>query len=139
MAEINPDDFLCSADTSEISNKARGEKSWSQYRMDLLTDLSGNLFIKTARDEKPNITIIIKYPQWYDRFHKFGYDVVREPKLYDKVWVGTETRGPATQRMGFVQQYEGFVNLRWLNSCSEGKVHGAWFDHIDCDEYDFIN
>ena len=137
--EMIIDDFLCSADTSEISNKARGEKSWSQYRMDLLTDLSENLFIKTARDENPDITIIIKYPQWYDRFHLFGYDVVREPKLYDKVWVGTETRGPATQRMGFVQQYEGFVNFRWLNSCSQGKVCGAWFDHIDCDEYDFIN
>jgi len=53
--------------------------------------------------------------------------------------VGTETRGPITQRMGFVQPYEGFVNYRWLNSCSNGKVAGAWFDHIDCNEYDFIN
>ena len=137
--EMIIDDFLCSADTSELSNRARGEKSWSQYRMDLLTDLSENLFIKTARDEKSDVTIIIKYPQWYDRFHKFGYDVVREPKLYDKVWVGTETRGPITQRMGFVQPYEGFVNFRWLNSCSNGKVAGAWFDHIDCNEFDFIN
>ena len=137
--EMIIDDFLCSADTSDLSKKAKRGRSWSQYRMDLMTDLSENLFIKTARQEKSDITIIIKYPQWYDRFHMFGYDVVREPKLYDKVWVGTETRGPATQRMGFVQQYEGFVNLRWLNSCSEGKVAGAWFDHIDCDEYDFIN
>jgi len=137
--EVIIDDFLCSADTSELSNKARGKKSWAQYRMDLLTDLSENLFIKTARDENPDVTIIIKYPQWYDRFHMFGYDVVREPKLYDKVWVGTETRGPITQRMGFVQPYEGFVNFRWLNSCSNGKVAGAWFDHIDCNEYDFIN
>jgi len=137
--EMIIDDFLCSADTSEMSNEARGEKSWAQYRMDLLTDLSENLFIKTAREENSDVTIIIKYPQWYDRFHMFGYDVVREPKLYDKVWVGTETRGPITQRMGFVQQYEGFVNFRWLNSCSNGKVAGAWFDHIDCNEYDFIN
>jgi len=137
--EMIIDDFLCSADTSALSRQVKGTKSWSQYRMDLMTDLSKNLFIKAARAENPDISIIIKYPQWYDRFHKFGYDVDREPKLYDKVWVGTETRGAATPRMGFVQQYEGLVNFRWLNACSSGKVAGAWFDHIDCDEFDFIN
>jgi len=132
------DDFLCTEDTSEISIKARGDKSWSQYRRDLLTEMSQKIFINPARAENPRINIIIKYPQWYDRFHLFGYDVVREPALFDQVWVGTETRGLATRRMGFVPQYEGFVNFRWLSSLAPDKIGGAWFDHIDCDANDFI-
>lgn len=137
--EIIVDDFLCTDDTSDISIKARGDQSWSQYRRDLLTDLSQKIFIKPAREENPQMHIIIKYPQWYDRFHLFGYDVVREPALFDQIWVGTETRGPATRRMGFVPQYEGFVNFRWLSSLAPEKMGGAWFDHIDCEAHDFID
>lgn len=132
------DDFLCTADTSAESKAAKGDKSWSQYRMDLLSGLSESLFIKPAKEVNPGITMIIKYPQWYDRFHLFGYDVVREPKLFDKVWVGTESRGQYTQRYGFVQPYEGFVNYRWLAAISGEKIGGAWFDHGDCDADDFI-
>jgi len=89
--------------------------------------------------ENPKISVILKYPQWYDRFHIYGYDVVREPKMFDKIWIGTETRGPETQYMGFVKQYEGFVNFKWLSSIAPAKTGGAWFDHIDCDEFDFID
>ena len=132
------DDFLCTADTSAESKEAKGDRSWSQYRMDLLTDISERILIGAAKRVNSDITMIIKYPQWYDRFHLFGYDVVREPAMYDKVWVGTETRGQYTQRYGFVQPYEGFVNFRWLSTLSKGKIAGAWFDHGDCDENDFI-
>jgi len=132
------DDFLCTGDTSAESKAAKGERSWSQYRRDLLSGLSSTLFIETAKKVNPDISMIIKYPQWYDRFHLFGYDVVREPALFDKVWVGTETRGQYTQRYGFVQPYEGFVNFRWLGSLSQGKISGGWFDHGDCDADDFI-
>jgi len=137
--EMIVDDFLCTADTSAMSVAARGDRTWSQYRRGLLTGLSQDLIVRSAREENPGITIIIKYPQWYDRFHMFGYDVVRQPEIFDKVWVGTETRGPATRRMGYVQPYEGFVNFRWLRSLAPDKVAGAWFDHIDCDANDFIN
>lgn len=132
------DDFLCTGDTSAESMTAKGDRSWSQYRRDLLSGLSSTLFIDPAKIVNPKITMIIKYPQWYDRFHLFGYDVVREPAVFDKVWVGTETRGQYTQRYGFVQPYEGFVNYRWLASLSQGKISGGWFDHGDCDADDFI-
>ncbi|NOY58572.1 MAG: hypothetical protein GXO75_06525 [Calditrichaeota bacterium] len=132
------DDFFCTADTSAESRAAKGSRSWSQYRRDLLVGLAEKIIIKPAREVNPNITIIIKYPQWYDRFHLFGYDVAREPKLFDKVWVGTETRGQYTQRYGFVQPYEGFVNYRWLSSIAGNKIGGAWFDHGDCNAKDFI-
>ena len=132
------DDFLCTGDTSLESKAARGDRSWSVYRRELLTDLASSIFIEPARSVNPDIHLIIKYPQWYDRFHRFGYDVESGPKLFDEVWVGTETRGQYTQRYGFVQPYEGFVNYRWIASLSGDKIGGAWFDHGDCDHLDFI-
>ncbi len=132
------DDFFCTGDTSLESKAAKGSQSWSQYRRDLLTGLASDLFIKQARAVNPGMQIIIKYPQWYDRFHLFGYDVPRESALFDGVWVGTETRGANTQRYGFVQPYEGFVNYRWIKNVAP-KTTTAWFDHGDCDALDFID
>ncbi len=136
--EFVVDDFLCTSDTSLISKAAKGNRSWSQYRMDLLTQLSTEIFIEPAKEVNPDITMIIKYPQWYDRFHLFGYDVERIPALFDKVWVGTETRGQFTQRFGFVQPYDGFISYRWMSDMAGAKMGGAWFDHGDCDKNDFI-
>ena len=132
------DDFLCTGDTSLESKAAKGQRSWSEYRRQLLTELATSVFIDPAKSVNPDIHMIIKYPQWYDRFHMFGYDVESGPKLFDEVWVGTETRGQYTQRFGFVQPYEGFVNYRWIASLSGDKIGGAWFDHGDCDRLDFI-
>lgn len=81
----------------------------------------------------------MKFPQWYDRFHEFGYDVPAESAMFDRIWVGTETRGPDTVRFGFTQPYQGFVNLRWISSIAGAKTAGAWFDHGDCDANDFVD
>lgn len=132
------DDFLCTADTSLESKATKGDRSWSQYRRDMLTELSQELFINPAKSVNPDIQMIIKYPQWYDRFHLFGYDVENENKLFDKVYVGTESRGQYTQRFGFVQPYESFISYKWMNSMAGEKMSGAWFDHGDCDANDFI-
>lgn len=132
------DDFLCTADTSMESKTAKGNRTWSEYRRKLLTELSESVFIKPAKAANPKIKMIIKYPQWYDRFHLFGYDVATEPALYDSVWVGTESRGQYTQRYGFVQPYLGFINYRWMATLSGNKIGGAWFDHGDCSDEDFI-
>lgn len=136
--EFIVDDFLCTGDLSAESDAARGDRSWSEYRRDLLTELSQSVFIDPAREVNPAIRMIIKYPQWYDRFHLFGYDVARKSPLFDQVWVGTETRGANTQRFGYVQPYEGFVNYRWLGSVAGPRLGGAWFDHGDCDAHDFV-
>ena len=133
------DDFLCTGDTSEISNQARGGRTWSQYRLDLMVQVARDVFLKPAREVNPSIHMIIKFPQWYDLFHVYGYDVAREPEMFDGVRVGAETRGANTQRYGYVQPYEGFINYRWIAAQSAGKIGGAWFDHGDCNEFDFID
>jgi len=105
----------------------------------LLTDLARSVIINPAKEKNPGIKVIIKYPQWYDRFHLFGYDVANESKLFDGIWVGTESRGQYTQRFGFVQPYEGFINFRWLSTVAVNKTGGAWFDHEDCTDQDFLD
>ncbi len=133
------DDFLCTGDVSAESRSAKGNRSWGEYRRALLTQLARSAFVEPARQVNPDITMIVKLPQWYDRFHFFGYDAETLPRLFDRVWVGTETRGRNTQRFGFVQPYEGFVNYRWLAGIAGAKIGGAWFDHGDCAEQDFLD
>ena len=48
----------------------------------------------------PKVQVIIKYPQWYDRFHERGYEVMRETADFDRIWVGTETRDYARPALG---------------------------------------
>jgi len=90
------DDFLCTGDISDESKAAKGNRSWGEYRRTLLTELAQSVFIGPAKQVNPDITMIVKYPQWYDRFHLFGYDTKTLPELFDKVWAGTETRGRNT-------------------------------------------
>jgi hypothetical protein len=137
--ELIVDDFYCTADMSEASTAARGGRTWSEYRRDLMVSLVPSLMLEPARKANPQIRLIIKFPQWYDRFHLFGYDPARLAPMFDQVWVGTEVRNPLTRRMGYVQPTQGYVNFRWLSSVTGGKTVGAWFDHIECTPENFID
>lgn len=133
------DDFFCTADTSPESARARGSRSWAAYRRDLLVSSVGPLIVRPARAARPTVRLILKFPQWYDRFHLFGYDPPRMMTSFDRIWVGTEVRDPRTRRMGFVQPTEGYMNFRWLASIGGEKVVGAWFDHIECSAQNFVD
>jgi len=133
------DDFLCTGDVSEESRLAKGDRSWGEYRPALLTQVTQSVFVGPAKQTNSGISLIVKHPQWYDRYHLFGYDTQTLPRIFDRVWVGTETRGRNTQRFGFVQPYEGFVNYRWLAGIAGDRIGGAWFDHGDCAEHDFLD
>ncbi len=133
------DDFLCTGDVSAESVEAKGDRSWSPYRCELMVSVARDVFIAPAKEANPDITMIIKFPQWYDLFHEYGYAVASHAARFDRVWVGTETRGARTQRYGFVQPYEAFVNYRWIASVAPDTTEAAWFDHGDCDALDFVD
>ncbi len=137
--ELVVDDFYCTMDTSPESVKARGQKEWGEYRRDLLTGLIQPMMVQPARQVKPGVMLVIKFPQWYDGFHMYGYDPARMPASFNKVWVGTEVRNPKTQRMGFVQPTMGYMNYRWLTDVIGDKVEAAWFDHIECTGQNFVD
>lgn len=133
------DDFFCTGDTSEVSIAARGDQTWANYRRDLMVSLINPLIRRPARKADEDVELILKFPQWYDRFHLFGYDPPRMIPYFDQIWVGTEVRNPHTRRMGYVQPTEGFMNFRWLASIGGKKVQGAWFDHIECSADQFVD
>ena len=137
--ELVVDDFFCTGDTSPEAEQAKGKRSWGEYRRDLMVSLINPLMVNPTRAAHRQTRLILKFPQWYDRFQLYGYDPLRMPEHFDQVWVGTEVRDPETRRMGFVQPTEGYMNFQWLASQAGSKVHGAWFDHIECSAQNFLD
>jgi hypothetical protein len=133
------DDSFCTDDRSPESERARGARSWSDYRQRLMARVLEESMLAPARAARADVKFIVKYPQWYDRFHLFGYDPVRLSALSSRVWVGTEVRDPKTARLGYVQPTEGYVNFRWLAAMAGDKVEGAWFDYLDCSAQNFVD
>jgi hypothetical protein len=140
--EIMIDDFWftdCKCSACDAARKAKivtvGKESypvpadtWEAYRCALLVHLSRDRILGPARQINSRVKVIIKYPQWYDRFHERGYDVVRETADFDRIWVGTETRDYADARWGGTPQYEAYFIMRWLGGIGGAKCGGGWFD-----------
>jgi hypothetical protein len=127
--EVIVDDFLCTGCRCSRCREAKGDRDWAALYRDLLVDFARSGIIEPAKDENPSARMIIKYPQWYDRFHVFGYDVLAQSEAFDAVWVGTEIRDP---RVDYVHQYQPFANYTYLHSVGGSKVEGAWFDFLWC-------
>jgi len=126
--EIIIDDFLCTACRCSECAAARGQRDWGEFYRGQLAELAQRLIIAPAKRANPKVEVIIKYPQWYDRFHSFGYDVLKHPRRFDRVAAGTETRDPEVE---WVQPTQGYVNYRWLHSIAGERMGGAWFDRIN--------
>ncbi len=125
------DDFLFTDCECEDCFTARGDQSWSKFRCDLMVDVSRERILKPAKAINPNARIIIKYPLWYDNFHNSGYEVVRETRDYDYIWVGTETRDYDYKvRPGGEVQYNAFFIMQWLGSIGGDKTGGGWVDAL---------
>ncbi|HUX59555.1 MAG TPA: hypothetical protein VMV77_21460, partial [Bacteroidales bacterium] len=113
---------------------ARGDQTWSKYYNDLMVKMSQERILKPAKAVNPKVKIIIKYPLWYDEFHKRGYEVVRESRDYDFTYVGTETRDynytvTPFNPLGYVQ-YNAYFIMRWLGGIGGEKTLGGWFDAL---------
>ena len=102
--------------------------TWEDYRCELMVQLSRHYILEAARKVNPKVKIIIKYPQWYDRFQDRGYDVARETADFDRIWVGTETRDYTNKQWGGTVQFEGFFIMRWLGGLGGAKCGGGWYD-----------
>jgi hypothetical protein len=120
------DDFFftdCKAD-SDIA--AKGNRSWTQFRLAQMDDAARNLVIGPARAVNPRVKVIIKYPNWYDHFQYLGFNLETEPKLFDKLYTGTETRDPSGNQ--HLQQYHGYSIVRYFENLKPGGNAGGWVD-----------
>jgi len=129
--EIMIDDFLFTECECEECIAARGNQPWSDFRNDLMVKMSRERILKPAKAVNPDAKVIIKYPLWYDDFQKRGYDVIRESRDYDKIYIGTETRDYNYDiRSSGEVQYNAYFIMRWLGSIGGDKTGGGWFDAL---------
>ncbi len=150
--EIMIDDFWftdCTCPDCDAARKAKtvtiGQKkypvtgdTWEDYRCELMVRLARDRVLAAAKRVNPKARLIIKYPQWYDRFHERGYEVVRETDDFDRIWVGTETRNYDDARWGGTPQYEAYFIMRWLGGIGGQKCGGGWFDPYGTTEHTYL-
>lgn len=125
--EIIQDDFFFTSTKAESDIRAKGNRSWTQFRLQLMDDAAENLIIKPARRVNPRVRLIIKFPNWYEHFQGNGYDLDKEPKLFDGIYTGTETREPVITDQ-HLQQYESYEIMRYLDNVALGRNGGGWVD-----------
>ena len=126
--EIMIDDFFFTDCECSECAAAKGALSWQQYREKLMMQMSRERVLGPAHAVNPNVKVIIKFPQWYDRFQDRGYVPDQEAAIFDRIWVGTELRDPASDEWGHTQQYLGYFIYRWLSGVGGSKTGGGWFD-----------
>lgn len=137
--ELMLDDFFFTNCECDDCRAARAGGPWPAARNRLLTDFAARAVLEPAHRANPACTVIIKYPQWYDRFQQFGYDAAAQTAQFDAIWVGTETRNPHDlDRFGPVQQGQSWSVYRWLADLGGARTLGGWFDPYGCDEPSYV-
>jgi hypothetical protein len=127
--EIILDDWFFSAAKTSADIAARGNKSWTEYRMEAFDDAALNLLIRPAKAINPQMRLIIKYPNWYEHYQGLGYDLAVEPKIFDGIYTGVETRDPIYWEQ-HLQQYESYDIMRYLENVKPGGNAGGWVDTL---------
>ena len=125
--EIILDDFFFTSCKSEAEIRARGERSWTEYRLALLDEAARNLILAPARKVNPKVRVVIKYPNWYDHFHGLGFNLETGPRIFDAIYTGTETRD-ALRSDQHLQPYHGYVTWRFFDNLRPGHNAGGWVD-----------
>jgi len=124
--ELILDDFFFTNCKCELCVKAKGERSWTDYRLELMTKAAKELVIDPAKAVNPKIKVVIKYPNWYDHFQGCGFNLETEPGMFDGIYTGTETRDPSGNQ--HLQPYLGYLIFRYFNNLKPGKNGGGWVD-----------
>ena len=135
--ELILDDFYFTNCRCESCIKAKGDRDWASFRLALMNDISENVIIKNAKAANPKVNCIIKYPNWYDSFQANGYNLEDEPKMFDMIYTGTETRDPHYTHQN-LPRYLSFFLPRLLEHIKPGKNGGGWYDLFECSLEDYV-
>ncbi|MGA8742780.1 MAG: hypothetical protein WB561_16455 [Terracidiphilus sp.] len=128
--EIILDDFFFNNTKYDSDIAAKGNQTWDAFRLKLMDNVSRELVLGPARAVNPKVKIIIKFPNWYEHFQANGYDLDQQPKLFDGIYTGTETRDPEDNDQ-HLQQYESFEIIRYFDNIAPGRNGGGWVDVYD--------
>src|ERR1035437_4349712 len=125
--EVIQDDFFFVTTKNDSDIAAKGDRSWTQFRLDLMREAAENLVVKPARAVHPQVKMVIKFPNWYEHFQGLGFDLDQEPKIFDGIYTGTETRDPEITDQN-LQQYESYQIIRYFENIAPGRNGGGWVD-----------
>lgn len=109
----------------------KGDRTWTQFRLDQKRQITEEIVMKTAKEVNPDVNVIVKFPQWYEVFNETGYDLRMEPALFDAIYTGTETRNP-TYAAQHLPKYLSYFVMRYLESAAPDRNLGGWFDPYEC-------
>jgi hypothetical protein len=125
------DDFTFYNTRTAADIRAKGARSWTQYRLDKMRWVAQHVILGTARSANPHVKMIIKYPNWYEHFQGLGFDLDREAQMFDYIYTGTETRDPIDTYQ-LLQQYESYLIFRYYSNIRpQGGDLGGWVDTFE--------
>jgi len=133
--EVIQDDFFFDSTKTDSDIIAKGDRSWTQFRLALMDEAAENLVVKPAKAVNPKVKMVIKFPNWYEHFQGSGYDLEREPHIFDAIHTGTETRDPEMTDQ-HMQQYESYEIIRYFENIAPGRNGGGWVDTYSLDYVD---
>ncbi len=129
--EVILDDFYFTNCTCDRCIEAKGDRDWSEFRRELMKDVSVNLIVKPAKTVNPKVKMIIKYPNWRESFHNTGYLPDDQKDIFDETYIGTETRSTAYTDQ-HLPAYLSYSNVRYIENAWPGRNGGGWFDIFQC-------
>ena len=133
--EIILDDFFFTSAKTSYDLEARGNRSWTEFRLELMADAAANLVVGPAKKVNPKVRVIIKYPNWYEHFQALGFNLEKEPGIFSGIYTGTETRD-AVASAQHLQPYHGYSIIRYFDNIAPGRNGGGWVDTGGSKYYD---
>lgn len=125
------DDYYFTNCTCEDCIKAKGDRSWQEFRLALMADVSRNVIVGPAKKINPKCKVIIKFPNWMESYAETGYNPGEEKNIFDKIYTGTETRNMMDQDQN-LPRYLSYSLVRWMENLAPGANGGGWFDAYQC-------
>jgi len=125
--EVIQDDFFFVTTKFDSDIAAKGSRSWTQFRLDLMNEAAQELLIKPAKAANPKVKMVVKFPNWYEHFAGSGFDLDKEPNIFHGIYTGTETRD-AESTDQYLQSYESYELIRYFENLAPGRNGGGWVD-----------
>ncbi len=125
--EVLLDDYYFFNRKTDYDIKAKGNKSWRQYRLETMREVTENLILKPAKAVNPKCRIIVKMANWYDQYAGMGNDTEKVPLMVDGMFSGTESRLWFGQEQ-HLQPYLSYDIMRFMDNLKPGVNKGGWID-----------
>lgn len=94
---------------------------WSIYSTRMLSDVSRNYVVAPAKDANSRVRVNLKVAEWREDFAHRGLKLGEMAKVFDGIYVGTESREGT-------EQYGSFYITEFARAIVGDKLGGVWFD-----------